>query len=144
MINRVVLVGRLTKDVDLRVTTSNIPFCSFTIAVDNRVAKNSQDKSASFINCVAWQNTAKLISDYCKKGSLIGVEGRLQTRSYDSRDGRQVTVTEVVCDSVTFLSPKDSNSGSNAGFSMNDDSVSSMDKEDDDDELSYSEEDLPF
>ncbi len=140
MINRVVLVGRLTKDVELRTTTSNIPVCSFTIAIDNRVAKNSSEKTASFINCVAWQNTAKLISDYCRKGSLVGIEGRLQTRSYEAKDGRKVTLTEVICDSVTFLDPKDSNASNNNSFSMEDETTTNVE----DDGLTYSEEDLPF
>lgn len=139
MINRVVMIGRLTRDVELKMTTSGIPVCSFTVAIDNPVGKNAQEKTTSFINCVAWQVTAKLMATYLRKGSLVGVEGRLQSRSYETKDGRKATVTEVVCENIQFLDPKDSNPGSrNSGFSMEEDTSPSEDS------LSFSEEDLPF
>ncbi len=141
MINKVIMIGRLTRDVELKMTSSGIPVCSFTVAIDNRMSKDAQERTTSFINCVAWQATAKLMATYLKKGSLVGVEGRLQSRSYETKDGRKATVTEVVCENIQFLDPKDSNNGSNrnAGFSMEEDRPS-----EDDDALSFSEEDLPF
>lgn len=115
MINRVVLVGRITKDLVLRKTASGVSVVSFTLAVNRRVKKEGQP-DADFINCQAWQGVADVLHKYTKKGSLIGVEGRIQTRSYDDRSGKRVYVTEVVADSVQFLEPKGS---ANANVSTN-------------------------
>lgn len=103
MINRVVLVGRLTKDIELTKTQSGLSVVSFTVAVNRRASKDSNDRQADFINCVAWRQTADFLGAYAKKGALIGVEGRIQTRHYDTPDGRRVYVTEVVCDSCQLL-----------------------------------------
>lgn len=105
MINRVVLVGRLTKDPELRRTQSGTSVVSYTIAVNRRSAQPGQP-DADFINCVAWNKTAELMAQYLHKGSLIGVEGRIQTRNYENQQGQRVYVTEVVTDSVQFLEPK--------------------------------------
>lgn len=105
MINRVVLIGRLTKDPELRKTQSGTSVVSYTIAV-NRRSQTPGQPDADFINCVAWNKTAELMAQYLHKGSLIGVEGRIQTRSYDNQQGQRVYVTEVVTDSVQFLEPK--------------------------------------
>ena len=106
MINRVVLVGRLTRDPDLRYTPNGNAVVSFTLAV-NRTFKNSQgEQEADFINCQAWRTTAENVAQYLRKGSLAGIEGRIQTRSYENDEGRRVYVTEVVADSVQFLEPK--------------------------------------
>ncbi len=104
MINRVVLVGRITKTPDLRKTQSGTSVVSFTIACNRRVPSQGQD--ADFINCVAWNKTADFMAQYVKKGALLGLEGRIQTRSYDDKDGKRVYVTEVVADSVQFLESK--------------------------------------
>ncbi len=108
MLNRVVLVGRLTKDPELRRTTNEVAVASFTLAVDNRGTK---EKSTSFINCVVWNAQADNVCKFTRKGSLVGVDGRLVTRSYDRKDGTKAYLTEVVCDSVTFLEPKGTNTG---------------------------------
>lgn len=110
MINRVVLVGRLTKDVEVRKTQSQLSVASFTVAVDRRGAR-SQDQSsnqptADFINCVAWRQTADFLGAYAKKGALVGVDGRLQTRTYDDAQGTKHYVTEVVCDNANILESK--------------------------------------
>lgn len=106
MINRVVLVGRLTRDPDLRYTPNGNAVVNFTLAV-NRTFKNSQgEQEADFINCQAWRTTAENVAQYLRKGSLAGIEGRIQTRSYENDEGRRVYVTEVVADSVQFLEPK--------------------------------------
>lgn len=97
--NKVMLIGRLTKDPELRYTQGGTAVASFTIAVDRRFSK---DKEADFINCVAWQKTAEFISQYFHKGSKIVVEGRLQTRSYDAEDGSRRFVTEVVVEQSEF------------------------------------------
>lgn len=105
MINRVVLVGRLTKDPVMRRTQSGTAVASFTVACNRRVSQG-QEPQTDFINCVVWNRTAEIVSQYTHKGSLVGVEGRIQTRNYDDANGRRVYVTEVVCDSVQFLEPK--------------------------------------
>ena len=114
MINRVVLVGRLTRDPELRKTQSGTSVCSFTMAVGRRVSTQGQP-DADFINCVAWNKTADLMTQYLHKGSLIGLEGRIQTRSYDNQQGQRVYVTEVVAESVQFLEPKNAQSNYSAG-----------------------------
>ena len=100
MINRVILVGRLTQDPQMRKTNTGRSVCSFTLAVSRPKRQNSTTQEADFINCVAWEKTAELMCSYLRKGSQIGVEGRIQTRN------RKVYVTEVVVDSVTFLESK--------------------------------------
>jgi single-strand DNA-binding protein len=112
MINRVVLVGRLTKDVEIRKTQSQLSVASFTVAVDRRVSRsqdqNSNQPTADFINCVAWRQTADFLGTYAKKGALVGVDGRLQTRTYDDAQGNRHYVTEVVCDNANLLESKSS------------------------------------
>ncbi len=106
MINRAILVGRLTKDPELRRTSSDIPVTSFTLAV-NRTFKNQQgEQEADFIQCVVWRRQAENVAQYVSKGSLVGVEGRIQTRSYDDQDGVRKFIVEVVADSVQFLEPR--------------------------------------
>lgn len=105
MINRVILVGRITKDIELRKTPNGASVVSFTVAC-NRRSKAEGQPDADFINCVAWNRQADLMAQYLHKGSLIGVEGRIQTRNYEDRDGKRVYVTEVVAESVQFLEPK--------------------------------------
>ena len=105
MINRVVLVGRLTKDVEVRKTQTGLSVASFTVACDRRTSR-SQDgnqQTADFINCVAWRQSADFLGQYARKGALVGVEGRIQTRSYDRQDGTKQYVTEVLCDNVSLL-----------------------------------------
>ena len=105
MINRVVLVGRLTKEPELRTTPSGAKVCQYTLAV-NRTRKAEGQPEADFINCVSWNKTAELMNQYLSKGALIGIEGRIQTRSYDNSNGCKVYVTEVITDSVQFLESK--------------------------------------
>lgn len=102
MINRVVLVGRMTRDPELRRTNSGSAVTSFTLAVD-RGFNSADGQTADFISCVVWNKPAENVERYCSKGSLVGVEGRLRSRSYDNAQGQKVYVTEVVCDSVQFL-----------------------------------------
>ncbi|HHY22536.1 MAG TPA: single-stranded DNA-binding protein [Bacilli bacterium] len=113
MINRVVLVGRLTRDPELRYTPNGVAVTSFTLAVNRTFSNQQGEREADFINCIVWRKQAENVANYLRKGSLAGVEGRLQTRSYDNNEGRRVYVTEVVCDSVQFLEPR--NAGANQG-----------------------------
>ena len=104
--NRVELVGRLTKDVEVRKTQSGLSVATFTVACDRRFSRDQQNNSqqtADFISCVAWRQTADFLGSYARKGALVSVEGRIQTRNYDDRDGRRVYVTEVVADDVRLL-----------------------------------------
>lgn len=109
MINRVVLVGRLTRDPELRKTQNGTSVVSFTVAVNRRVQSQGQP-DADFISCVAWNRLADLMCQYLHRGSLIGLEGRIQTRNYDNNQGQRVYVTEVVADNVQFLEPKNTHS----------------------------------
>ena len=107
MINRVVLVGRLTKDVEVRKTQTGVSVSSFTVACDRRGSKDAANgPTADFINCVAWRQSADFLGQYAKKGALIGVDGHIQTRNYDDKDGKRVYVTEVVADTVRLLSSR--------------------------------------
>ncbi|HDI6675415.1 TPA: single-stranded DNA-binding protein, partial [Staphylococcus aureus] len=109
MLNRVVLVGRLTKDPEYRTTPSGVSVATFTLAV-NRTFTNAQgEREADFVNCVVFRRQADNVNNYLSKGSLAGVDGRLQSRNYENQEGRRVFVTEVVCDSVQFLEPKNTN-----------------------------------
>lgn len=112
MINRVVLVGRLTRDPELRRTTNGTSVASFTIAIDNRAKGPNGEKTTSFIPCTVWNQAAENVSRFTRKGSLVGIEGRLNQRSYESKDNRKVSVIEVICDSVQFLERKDENATS--------------------------------
>lgn len=105
MMNRVVLVGRLTKDPDLRYTPNGVPVATFTLAV-NRPFKTNGEQEADFINCTVWRKPAENVANFLKKGSLAGVDGRIQTRNYEGQDGKRVYVTEVQVESVQFLEPK--------------------------------------
>lgn len=106
MINRTILVGRLTKDPEVKYTSSNIPYARFTIAVNRTFAGPNGEREADFISCIVWRRQAENLARFVRKGSLVGVEGRIQTGRYDDRDGNTVFTTDVVCDSVQFLEPK--------------------------------------
>lgn len=115
MINRVVLVGRITRDIELRKTPNGASVVSFTVAC-NRRSKQEGQPDADFINCVAWNRVADLMAQYLNKGALIGVEGRIQTRSYDDKDGKRVYVTEVVAESVQFLESRNASQGQQQSY----------------------------
>lgn len=106
--NRTILVGRLVRDPELRYTGNNgVAVANFTIAVNRPFTdKNTGERQADFINCVVWRKPAENLANYMKKGSQIGIDGRIQTRSYEGQDGKTVYVTEVVADSVQFLESK--------------------------------------
>lgn len=109
MINNVTLVGRLTKEIDLRYTQSGNAVGSFTLAVNRTFTNANGEKEADFINCVVWRKTAESMANYTKKGSLVGVIGRIQTRNYDNDAGQRIYITEVVAESIQFLEPKRDN-----------------------------------
>ncbi len=107
-LNRVVLVGRLTRDPELKRTTSGASVTSFTVAIDNMTSKGGE-KTTSFIPCTCWNKTAENVAKYCGKGSMVGVDGRLNQRSYEDKSGAKRSIIEVVAESVQFLEKKGSN-----------------------------------
>ncbi|MDR7000018.1 single-stranded DNA-binding protein [Neobacillus niacini] len=111
MMNRVVLVGRLTKDPELRYTPSGVAVATFTLAVNRQFSNQQGEREADFINCVVWRKPAENVANFLKKGSLAGVDGRVQTRNYEGQDGKRVYVTEVVAESVQFLEPRNASGG---------------------------------
>lgn len=136
--NKVILIGRLVRDPELKTTTTGVSVTTFSIAVErNYVNEETGQRDADFINCLSWRKQAENIARYCTKGSQIALEGRLQVRSYDDRDGNRRFVTEVVADNVTFLSSKkkeeveEQQEESNVDFNF-------------EDEIELTEDDLPF
>ncbi|HHY82223.1 MAG TPA: single-stranded DNA-binding protein [Clostridiales bacterium] len=103
MLNKVILIGRLTRDPDYRSTPSNVSVCTFTLAVDRNFTNQQGEREADFIPIVTWRNLADTCHRYLSKGRLVAVSGRLQTRSYEGNDGQKRYVTEVVADEVRFL-----------------------------------------
>ena len=119
MLNRVVLVGRLTKDPELRYTPNGVAVANFTLAVNRPFSNQQGDREADFINCVVWRKPAENVANFLNNGSLAGVDGRVQTRSYDNNEGRRVFVTEIVADSVQFLEPRNSQNNQSNSNSNN-------------------------
>lgn len=120
MINNVVLVGRLTKDPDLKYTSSGSAVASFTLAVNRNFTNQNGNREADFINCVIWRKPAETMANYAHKGTLLGVVGRIQTRSYDNQQGERVYVTEVVCENFQLLESKSTNETRNSAQSSQD------------------------
>ena len=117
--NKVILIGRLARDPEMRTTPSGVATTSFTIAVQRNYPNAQGDREADFISCVAWRKQAENIAKYCSKGSQVAVEGRIQTRNYDAQDGTKRYVTEVIADNVEFIgSRSSSNNSNNAGYSQ--------------------------
>lgn len=157
MLNRVVLVGRLTRDAELRYTQTNVAIATFTIAVNRPFAsRNQQDPTqqgqptTDFIPIVVWRNQAENVKKYTTKGSLVAVEGRIQTRNYDGNDGVRRYVTEVVADNVTFLESKGSQDALNQNNAMNSNGYyqePQQDQNDDEDKYNnvrFTNDDIPF
>jgi len=113
--NKVFLIGRLTRDPELRYTGSNTAVASFSIAVNRNFANAQGEREADFINIVVWRKQAENVKNYLTQGSQVAIDGRIQTRSYDDKDGQKRYVTEVVADNVEFLGSKNSSTNSNSG-----------------------------
>ena len=147
--NRVVLVGRLTKDPELRTTANGTSQTRFTLAVNRRTANAEGQREADFINCVAWRGTAEAIAKYLKKGRELAVEGRIQTGSYDAQDGTKRYTTDVVVDNFTFIGSgsgantnNDFDNGSSSDIATTD--ISEDPFKDFGNEVALSDDDLPF
>ncbi|OAB48492.1 single-stranded DNA-binding protein [Paenibacillus antarcticus] len=138
MLNRVILIGRLVRDPDLKYTPSGVAVTQFTLAVDRPFTKAGEEKEADFIPIVTWRQLAETCANYLKKGRLTAVEGRIQVRNYENNEGKRVYVTEVIADNVRFLesSKKDNSSDSSKS---NQDPFS-----DDGKPIDVSDDDLPF
>lgn len=147
MLNRVTLVGRITKDPEIRHTQSGVAVSTFTIAVSRPYTNQSGEKEADFIQCVVWRKQAENMSKYVTKGSLLGIDGRIQTRSYDAQDGSKRYITEIVCDNVTYLDTRNTSENDNDEYQY-DDSYSQVEKEETvaqkSDKVDFSDDDLPF
>lgn len=113
--NNVSLIGRLTKDPDLRYTSSGMAVATFSLAVQRSFRNKDGEYEADFINCVCWNKSGETLANHVKKGQRIGVTGRIQTRNYENEQGNRVYVTEVVVEGFTFLEKKDDSQGSNQG-----------------------------
>ena len=122
--NKVILIGRLARDPEMRTTPSGVATTSFTIAVQRNYANAQGDREADFISCVAWRKQAENIAKYCSKGSQVAVEGRIQTRNYDAQDGIKRYVTEVIADNVSFLGGRSTSSESSSYAANNYNNVS--------------------
>lgn len=131
MLNRIILIGRLTKDPELRYTPNGKAVASFTLAVDRQFKNAQGEKEADFINIVVWGAQAETSANFLAKGKLAAVDGRLQIRSFDGQDGQKRWMTEVVAESVRFLSPKDGAGASAGGSSFGN-------------EVDFSDDDIPF
>ena len=144
--NKALLIGRLTKEPEIRHTQNGATVVSYTLAVNRRIQTPGQP-DADFISCVAWNKTADLMAQYLHKGSLIGVEGRIQTRSYDNQQGQRVYVTEIFTESIQFLESKNSTSSNDQpdiGYQEPQQSNNNTTGHDPNETLNIDSDDLPF
>ncbi|TYL04016.1 single-stranded DNA-binding protein [Streptococcus dysgalactiae] len=139
MINNIVLVGRMTKDAELRHTPSQVAVATFTLAVNRRFKEQNGERETDFINCVIWRQSAENLANWAKKGTLIGITGRIQTRNYENQQGQRVYVTEVVAESFQVLESRNQQSGQ-GNSSQNDNSQSFSNSN----PMDISDDDLPF
>lgn len=145
MLNRVVLIGRLTKDPELRYTPNGIAVTSFTLAVDRNFTNQQGQREADFLQIVTWRGLAENVANYLKKGRLTAVEGRIQTRHYDNNEGKRVYVTEIVADNVRFLESPNQSKRESFGNRDNQNDRSEKDPFDDGGSpIDISDDDLPF
>ncbi|WP_339060771.1 single-stranded DNA-binding protein [Tepidibacillus marianensis] len=147
MLNRVILIGRLTKDPELRYTPTGVAVTTFTLAVDRNYTNQQGQREADFINVVTWRGLAENVANYLKKGRLTALEGRLQIRNYENNEGKRVYVTEVVADNVRFLESSNSSrnhSGDNGPQNKPNDRFEQDPFADDGSPIDISDDDLPF
>ncbi len=148
--NKAIIIGRLTRDPEMRTTTSGVNSTTFTVAVSRTYTNQNGERDTDFLNCVAWRKQAENVAKYCTKGTQVAVEGRIQTRSYDAQDGTKRYVTEIIADNVTFLGSKGSNVASdNTNFVGDNNDIATTDISEDPfenfgNEVALSDDDLPF
>ncbi|HHJ6522597.1 TPA: single-stranded DNA-binding protein [Streptococcus pyogenes] len=141
MINNIVLVGRMTKDAELRYTASQVAVATFTLAVNRRFKEQNGEREADFINCVIWRQSAENLANWAKKGALIGVTGRVQTRNYENQQEQRVYVTEVVAESFQMLESRNSQQQSGQDNSSQNDNSQPFGNSN---PMDISDDDLPF
>lgn len=120
MYNKVIMLGRITKDLELKTTPSGVSVLTFSIAVDRRFQEKGADRKSDFFNCVAWRNEAEFISRFFTKGSAILIEGELQNRSYKDKNGTEKWLTEIIVDRATFTGEKKATGGSSTDTEQTD------------------------
>ncbi len=142
--NKVILIGNLTKDPELRVTQSGVNVATFSLAINRPFANAQGEREVDFINCVIWRKQAENLAKYCGKGSSVAVEGKIQTRSYEANDGSKRYITEVVCDSVQFLQTRKSETTSPVGQPAQDPFANMQDPFQNSGSIDLTDDDLPF
>ncbi|MBF2653948.1 single-stranded DNA-binding protein [Listeria seeligeri] len=144
MMNRAILVGRLTANPTLKYTPAGVPVTTFTLAINRTFTNQQGEREADFINCVVWRKPAENVANYLKKGSLAGVDGRVQTRNYEGENGKRIYVTEVVAESVQFLEPKSKNNNTPQNEPNQTQKPASENYASNTKPIDISDEDLPF
>ena len=142
--NKVQLVGRLTRDPELRTTANGVSVCSFTVAVNRRFRNPQGEYEADFINCVAWRQSAELLAKYFSKGRMVGLVGSIQTRNYDNKEGQRVYVTEVSVEEVHFVESKNASAQGAAPASAPSEPDLSFDTDSGFMPMPSADDDLPF
>lgn len=143
MINRTVLVGRLTKDSDLRYTSSGTAVATFNLAVDRSFTNRDGEREADFIRCVIWRKAAENFANFTHKGSLVGIDGHIQTRNYENQQGQRVYVTEIIADNFALLEPKQDKPDPYNQQNVDDGGVNDSFKENGQ-QIDITDDDLPF
>ena len=141
--NKVILMGRLTKDIEMRQTPNGVSLVRFSIAVTRRFKNSNGEYDADFINCIAWRKTGEFIARYFQKGSMIAIVGSIQTRSWDGNDGKKQYATEVIVDEAYFTGSK-SESGTGGNTDLSDSGLDDLNSQYGEDFATIGEEDLPF
>ena len=141
--NKVILMGRLTKDIEMRQTPNGVSLVRFSIAVTRRFKNSNGEYDADFINCVAWRKTGEFIARYFQKGSMIAIVGSIQTRSWDGNDGKKQYATEVIVDEAYFTGSK-SESSTGGNTDLSDSGLDDLNSQYGEDFATIGEEDLPF
>lgn len=144
MLNNVSLVGRVVRDVELRYTPSNVAVATFTLAVNRTFKNENGEREADFINCVMWRQQAENLANWAKKGALIGITGRIQTRSYDNQQGQRVYVTEVVAETFQLLESRNSQGQSQGQQRQAQQQTPDFSRNTNTNPLDISSDDLPF
>lgn len=146
-INKAILIGRLVRDPELRYSPQGTAICNFTIAVNRSFTNQQGEREADFINCVCFKKVAENLANYQKKGNLIGIDGRIQTRSYDGQDGKRVYITEIVAEQVQFLEfnkNEGNNTKNNQNVSQGQNQANENPFENQGEPMDINSDDLPF
>lgn len=148
--NKVILIGRLSQDPEMRTTPSGVATTTFSVAVSRNFTNQNGERETDFFRCIAWRKQAENIAKYCQKGTQVAVEGRLQNRNYEAQDGTKRYVTEVIADNVSFLGSRGDSQGSNSSAPSNMENDVEINETSEDpfkdfgDEVTLSDDDLPF